>query len=145
MRVELQEGYPDIAVTIKCPSAESEEVRRIETLLRGFDQRLSGVKDGVTALIDREDVLYFESVDKRCYLYTADAVYETALKLYELEERLGPAGFIRGAKSQILNIAKIASLCPDFGGRLEVRLENGENLIVSRQYARQLKERLGLK
>jgi len=142
--VEIQEGYPDIEVTIKCP-AESEEVRKIAALLRTDDRRLPGSRDGVTALIDRRDVLYCESVDRRCYLYTADAVYETALKLYELEDRLADAGFIRSAKSQILNIAKLASLCPDFGGRLEVRLENGEKLIVSRQYAKNLKVRLGLK
>jgi len=72
-------------------------------------------------------------------------VYELPLKLYELEEILASAGFIRSAKSQVLNLYKIDSLCPDFGGRIEVTMQNGERLIVSRQYAKQLKERLGIK
>jgi len=142
--VEIQEGFTDVEVVIKCPEATN-EVRRIEALLHGCEQRLSCAKNGTTHFISKQDVLYFESVDKRCFLYTADEVYETPLKLYELEELLTDAGFIRSAKAQILNITKIASLCPDFGGRIEVMMENGEKLIVSRQYAGGLKERLGLK
>ena len=54
-------------------------------------------------------------------------------------------GFIRNSKSQILNIAKIKSICPDFGGRIEAVMENDEILIISRQYSKILKERLSLK
>jgi DNA-binding LytR/AlgR family response regulator len=144
MKVEVREGFPDVTVIINCPR-ESEEIRGIVTVLQSCDTRLSGTKGGHTYLIDRKDVLYFESVDKRCFLYTTDEVYETRLKLYEVEARLSELGFFRSAKSQIINIAKIASLCPDFDGRMEVRMENDERLIVSRQYARSLKERLGLR
>ena len=67
------------------------------------------------------------------------------MKLYELEEILGPIGFFRNAKSQIINIAKIKSLCPDFGGKIEAEMENGEKVIISRQYSKRFKERIGLK
>ena len=96
-------------------------------------------------MIDTGDILYFESVDKSSFLYTESDVYELSLRLYEIEEILSDAGFIRSAKSQILNTHKIASLCPDFGGRIEVTMMGGERLIVSRQYAKLLKERLGIK
>jgi DNA-binding LytR/AlgR family response regulator len=84
-------------------------------------------------------------VDKRCFLYTADDVFETSLKLYEIEEVLADMGFFRNSKSQILNIAKIESLCPELGGRIEAIMENGYQLIVSRQYAKIFKEKVGLK
>lgn len=144
MKIEIQEGCADVEVLIKCPQA-TKEIRRMESLLHGLGQRLFCTRNGVTHLIDRQDALYFESVDKRCYLYTAGDVYETPLKLYEIEELLTDADFFRCAKAQILNLAKIASLRPDFGGRIEVVMENGERLIVSRQYVKPLKERLGLK
>ncbi|MCL2592829.1 MAG: LytTR family transcriptional regulator DNA-binding domain-containing protein, partial [Defluviitaleaceae bacterium] len=86
-----------------------------------------------------------ESVDKRTFLYTEIDVYELQLKLYEVEEMLGSAGFIRSAKSQIINTYKIESLRPDFGGRIETTMAGGEKLIVSRQYASSLKEKLNLK
>lgn len=143
MNIEIEEGSPDIEVIIKCPQ-NTDEVRQIVSFLQGFGKKLSGVKDGKTFIINKQDVFYFESVDKRCYIYTADAVYETALKLYEIEDWLSDEGFIRCSKPQIANIAKFASLCPDFGGRIEITMVNGERLIASRQYAKLLKERLKL-
>ena len=144
MDVKIQEGFPNIEVIIKCPK-QTDEIHRIEALLHGTDQKVSCKKDGVTHLIDKRDILYFEAVDRCCFLYTAENVYETSLKLYEIEEMFEAAGLIRIAKSVILNIAKIKSLCPDFGGRIEVTMENDYKLIVSRQYAKILKEKVGIK
>ena len=145
MKVKIQEGFIDTEVLIKCAEI-TEEIRRMESLLlHGSPQKLPGVKDGVTHLIDKQDIFYFESVDKRSFLYTANDVYEISLKLYEIENILTDIGFFRNSKSQILNIAKIESLRPNFDGRMEVEMKNGEQAIVSRQYAKILKERLGLK
>lgn len=144
MKVEIHEGFPDIEIVINCPQA-SDKINKMASMLRSYDEKLPGVRDGQTHMIDKQDVLYFESVDKRCFMYTADELFETPLKLYEIEDRMTDMGFFRSAKSQIVNIAKISSLCPDFGGRMEVVMENGERLIVSRQYAKSLKERLRLK
>ena len=131
-------------VIIRC-SEITDDIRKLEVLLLGSCQTFSCTKNYKTYLIDRRDVLYIESVDKQCFLYTTDEMYETNLKLYELEEMLDPFGFFKNAKSQIINIAKIKSLCPDFGGRIEAEMENGEKVIISRQYAKQFKERIGLK
>ena len=128
---------------IKCPEV-TDEINKIASLLREYGLKMTGTKDGQTFLIDRHDILYFESVDKRCFIYTDSDVYETSLKLYEIEEWLNNIIFFRCSKSQIINIKKIKSLCPEFGGRIEAVLENGEILIVSRQYSKSLKERLGL-
>jgi DNA-binding LytR/AlgR family response regulator len=144
MKVEIQEGLDNVEVIIKCPKGTN-EIRRIETLLLGFDQRLSCTKNGTINFIDKYDILYFESVDKNCFIYTKDNFYETSLKLYEIEGMLTDMGFMRITKSQIVNIAKIESLCPDFGGRIETIMENGYKLIASRQYAKLLKKRMGLK
>ena len=144
IKIKIREGFPDIEIIINCPQV-SDEVHKIKAILRSYDKKLSGERDGQTYMIERRDVLYFESVDKRCFIYTADDTYETSLKLYEIEEYMSEMGFFRSSKSQIINLLKITSLCPDFGGRIEVVMGNGEKLIVSRQYAKLLKERLGLK
>ena len=144
MKVTLNEGFSETAVIIQCPEI-TDEIRKLKTLVLGSSQKLSCTKNYKTQLVDRHDVLYIESVEKECFVYTADEVYETNLKLYELEEMLDDAGFFRNARSQIINIAKIKSLCPDFGGRIEAEMENGEKVIISRQYAKQFKERVGLR
>ena len=144
MKIKIVERLGDVEVTIKCPEI-TEDIRKLESLLHGYAKKLSCNKGGTTYLVDTRDVLYFESVDKQSFLYTESEVYELSLKLYEIEEMLSDAGFIRSAKSQILSTHKIASLCPDFGGRIEVTMQGGERLIVSRQYAKSLKERLGIR
>jgi len=113
-------------------------------VLQSLDENLPGMKDGHTHMVGRQDIFYFEVFDKRYFIYTEKDAYETHLKLYEIEDSLSDAGFFRSSKSQIISISKIASLCPDFGGRIEVVMKNGEKLVVSRQYAKKLKERLGL-
>jgi len=143
-QVAIEEGFPDVSVTIRCPRT-TQDIEALAARLLDDGAKVPGVKDGVTHLIGRADVLYFESVDKRCFIYTADAVYATPMTLREIEERWDDAGFFRSSKSQIVNIAKIVSLCPDFGGRMDVRLVNDERLIISRHYSKQLKERLALK
>ena len=145
MKVEIKEGFSETEVIIKCSEITADITKMKVMLINGFKQKLTGVKDGSSFLIDKQDVLYFESVDNCSFIYTADDVYEISLKLYEIENMLSTVGFFRNRKSQILNIALIESLRPDFDGRMEVTMKNGEKLIVSRQYAKILKERLGLK
>jgi DNA-binding LytR/AlgR family response regulator len=143
LKILINEGFAETEIIINCKSA-NDEILKMVSILHSFDNKLTGLKDGKTYIIDSNDVFYFESVDKQSFVYTANDVYEAALKLYEIEDRLSGAGFFRNSKSQIINISKILSLRPDFGGRIEVTLQNGENIIVSRQYAKNLKERLGL-
>ncbi|MFL0246280.1 LytTR family DNA-binding domain-containing protein [Candidatus Clostridium stratigraminis] len=144
LKITVNEGFSDTEVIINCFKT-SEDVLKLVTLLQGLNKKLLGVKKGQTFLIDSQDVLFFDTVDKRNFIYTENDVFDTVLKLYEIEEQLSGIGFIRCSKSMIINIDKIKSLCPDFGGRMEVTMINGERLIVSRQYTKLLKERLGIK
>ena len=140
----MHEGFKNTEVIINCKEA-TEDIHKIVSMLQNFDNRLLGIKNGQTFTIYSQDVLYFESVDKKTFIYTADDVYECKNKLYEIEAKFSDTNFFRSSKSQIINIAKIKSLCPEFGGRMEVILDSGEKLIVSRQYTKTFKERLGLK
>ena len=51
---------------------------------------------------------------------------------------------MRISKSCIVNLKKIHSLKPDFGGKILATMENNEKLYISRQYVSVLKEKLGL-
>ena len=144
MKVTVREGFPEVEVLIQCPEA-TEDIRRLEALVLNSSPKLLCTKDDRAQPVDRREILYIESVDKRCFVYLTDEVFETDFRLYELEEMLDAAGFFRSAKSQLINIGKLKSLCPDFGGRIEAELENGERVIISRQYAKAFKERIGLR
>ena len=145
MKIVIHEDplLEETEIVINCRSADT-EVLRLLASLRAYEKKLTGLKDGKTYLLESSQVFYIDTVDKRTFLYTRSAVYETPLRLYELEERLAANDFFRASKSCVINLRAIRSLAPDFGGRLEVTLENGERLSISRQYAAAIKIRLGL-
>ena len=127
---------------ILCRDADDDEVQRALSLLGQLGMQLTGKKDGVTVPIGIEEILYFESVDKKTFIYTETDVLETPLRLYMLEERLINSSFFRASKNAIINLNKIASLKPEFGGRMEATLTSGERIMISRQYLPTLKNKL---
>lgn len=133
----------EIKVHITCPNM-TPEVEQILSMLHMLNKQLTGYKAGEMHLIDVADVLYIDTADKRTFLYTENDVYETAFKLYELEEQLEDVDFFRANKSCIINFRHIASLKSELNRRLLVTMTNGEKLIVSRQYAEYVKEKLGV-
>jgi DNA-binding LytR/AlgR family response regulator len=130
-------------VTIRCPKAD-EQALRILAGLKSFDMKLTGVDEGQVHVISPSDVYYIESVDRKTFIYAKRKVYETPLKLYEIEERLAALDFIRASKSVVLNFDKVASLRGDLGGRMICTLSNGEKVTASRQYAVEIKRKLGI-
>ena len=145
MKIQVieDEKYPEPEIIINCRKADN-DVSRILAMLRIFDHKLTGTRENQTYFIDVLKILYIETVDKKSFLYTTDFVYETPLKLYELEERLESSGFFRAGKSTVINFNQIQSLKPDLYGRFQVTLNNGEKLFVSRQYAVTIKKLLGV-
>jgi DNA-binding LytR/AlgR family response regulator len=121
----------------------SDELEEVIASLRALDFKLTGVKNSQTFLLDASEILYIDTTDKRTFLYTVSDIYETSLKLYELEHQLSTSDFFRAGKSCIINFNKIKSLRSDIDGRFIVTMENGEKLIVSRQYASFVKQKLG--
>ena len=89
MRIVVEEDpvLTETEVIIRCRET-TPQVMGMLAALRAFDQRLTGDRDGQTYLLEAGEIFYVESVDKRTFFYTAEGVYETPLRLYELEERL---------------------------------------------------------
>ena len=141
--VEERPDLDQIEVIVRCKRMDAQTARLIE-LLRLSDARLTGEKDGETCILDGTEVLYIDTVDRGTFLYTAAGVYETRLRLYELEEQLAGWDFIRVSKSVIVNFGQVRSLRPDFGGRMRLTMSNGEVVIANRQYVPTIKKKLGL-
>lgn len=141
MRIELITGcdVSETEITVRCREADA-ELRSLLALLNAQDKRLAARKDGETHMLEPRDILYADTADKRTFLYTSSEVYETTLRLYELEERLRRRGFVRAGKSQLVNLDRVRSIRPEFNGRLLLTMQNGEKLLVSRQYAAEIKQ-----
>jgi len=106
--------------------------------------KLTGIKNNETYILDVSQILYIETIERKVFLYSSNNVYETPLKLYALEEQLESQDFFRASKSSIINLGHMHALKSDIDGRLMVTMDNDEKLIVSRQYASGIKQRLGV-
>ena len=143
MKITLHQdpSYSETEIIIHCPQAD-EDVLRLVAMLRVYQKKLVGILDGERHLLDVQDVLYIDTADKKTFLYTEKQVFQSALRLYELEDVLKELDFFRAGRSIILNFRRVRSVRPELGRRWLVTMDNGEQIWVSRQYGGELKEKL---
>ena len=141
VRIEQVGNEHDELVLIRC-RAVTDEVREIESFVKSRAGSITGTSDAKQYEIAVTDICYIESVDGKTFLYTGDGVYETAYRIYELEELLKAKHFLRISKPMLVNLMKIRSIQPAFNGRFTAVLHSGEKVIISRNYVKQLKAAL---
>lgn len=135
------ESEPEII--IRCNEPDDSLMQLIYSI-KSASKKLIGIIDSQMHIINPKDVFYFESVDNKVFIYCQDKVFESKLRLYEIEAEYENWDFFRASKSTILNITKIESLSPVFYGRFEALLQNGEKVFISRNYVPIFKKKLGL-
>ncbi|WP_026657617.1 LytTR family DNA-binding domain-containing protein [Butyrivibrio sp. AC2005] len=112
-------------------------------LLENGEQIILGYKDGESIPCPVSKIYYFETVDDKCFAYTKDDCIEIKSRLYEVEGQLDYR-FFRCSKSMICNIRKIKSVKAESNARMRATLLNGEPVIITRSYVKEMKNRLGL-
>lgn len=145
MKITILEPSPDEEdeIIIKCRFIDNNVTQLIDQLKNG-NSKMNFYRDNKIVLVEKKDILFFESVDDKVFAYTQEDVFETKLKLYELEQNLSSKSFFRANKAVIMNLNKIKSLSPAFSGRFEAVLKNDYKVIISRKYVPRFKELLGL-
>lgn len=118
------------------------EVGEIVRFVKALQGTITGNLEDKQYEIQVPDILYVEAIDNRTYLYTTKKVYESRQRLYEIEERLQDKSFLRISKSVIVNLMKIKAIKPALNGRFCATLSNGEDVIISRKYVPELKEKI---
>lgn len=142
MKVTLEQGVGLQREIVIRYDVLDEEIRSLLELLNLRRKRLT-VRDGdALTLIDPAEVLYCESVDERTYAYTAAGVYGLGVTLAAVADAFAGLGFFRCSKSMAVNLHAIRSLKSGDYGRIFATLANGEKILVSRRYAKALRNRL---
>jgi DNA-binding LytR/AlgR family response regulator len=142
--ININPENPETEISVTCPSL-TPEVEKLISMIRVMDSKLTVRKDSEVFLLDIGEILYLEAMERKCFVYTENAVYESDAKLYELEQQLAASGFFRVSKSALLQLKHIKSLRADINHRIRITMDNGEQIIASRMYADELRERLGLR
>lgn len=143
VRIEFTDNAAEEEIIIRCGSL-SEEVQAIQKAVAEITsgkQKFVFYREETEYYLPLEEVLFFETDERDINVHTADQVYRTKYKLYELEELL-PGYFMRVSKSAILNINKIYSITRSLSTCLVQFQNSHKQVYVSRYYYKPLKDKL---
>ena len=110
-------------------SSMTQPLNRIVQYIRQQEYLIQGIFEKKLYQIPLNEVLYFETVDKKTFMYTHHKIFECKMTLSAIEQDL--------IRSNVVRISK-----PYPNHRLLAELNNEENLIVSRKYIPILRDKI---
>ena len=144
MKVSLMidSDYNETKVTIESPELD-DSVQAVLDFIKGREIEFLVGKDGeMQHIMKPGDIHYFHTEKDGVVAVTSDGSYKLKEKLYELEEILPSAKFIRLSKSVIANLHELSRFEASFNGTLCVYFKSGAKEYVSRTYVNAIKEAL---
>ena len=144
IRFETDAALEEDEILLRCRSLDEEAIRLQRKLagLVGQGIRLQVTRGDTDYYLPVDEILFFETADGQVAVHTADAIYSSGMRLYELEDLL-PGSFLRGSKSCILNTARIRSIRKNITGASDVEFAgSNKKVFVSRNYLKPLLNKL---
>ncbi len=117
----------------------TEQIEAIAAMVDGEQRRILAQWEDRQVVLRPEEILYFESVDNIAFAYLTDKVVRVDGSLTKLGVQYSDRGFFRCSKSMVLNIYKITYLKSEPNHRIRATMENGEEIMISRKYAKELR------
>lgn len=95
-------------------------------------------------LVDIQSIVYIESQNKNCIVYTKNNKYIDTTPLKTFEDKLKASGFFRIQKSYLVNVKYIMEISPWFNNASCVKMQYYEDdlIPISRSKIKELKELL---
>ena len=124
---------------------ESEDLQRLaERLSRLAVGPIPVVRGEEKLLLPQGDFLRFYTDGKGVSAQTAGETYAVRLRLYELEERLDAARFVRISNGEIINLDRVTAVDLSLAGTICMTLDGTVKAYVSRRYVKKIKDTLNL-
>ena len=141
IKVEFDENLTEEEIVIRYREPNDETLalqKKIsEALHSGL--KLTVTRSDMEYYLELPEILFFETAGSSVAVHTVNQIYETHLRLYELEELL-PGNFLRVSKS---TIEQIRSVRKNITGASEVDFRGtGKKAFVSRSYFKVLTDKL---
>lgn len=132
-------GKP-LTVTIEYPEY-TESVKGLVKRIESLDISFRAYSEESQMRIALSDVYYIENVDRRVFLYTMENVFRIDASMQETLKSAEDSDLVRISRTCIINISHLTEIKQLKNSHLEAMLDNGEKLIVSRKYLRDIKRR----
>jgi len=144
IKIEIDDGLAEEEIVIRCKSLNEDVISIQKRIADAVNSRmqLEVTKGEKEYYITIDEILFFETDSNSVVVHTANQIYETKYRLYELEDLL-PGNFIRVSKSTILNSARVRAIHKNITGASEVEFTGTtKTVFVSRNYLKLLLEKL---
>ncbi len=119
-----------------------DRINEMVRLVKMHQGSVEAYREDTQYQIPLSEIFYIEAVDEKTFIYLEKECYESRKRLYEFEELLANRKFARISKSVVVNMMKIVAIKPALNGRFLCQLKNNENVIISRKYVPEIKEKL---
>jgi two-component system LytT family response regulator len=106
-------------------------------------ERLMARASSKLIVVNVKDVVAFESEDKLVFARTPQGRFVLSVTMKELEERLPPDVFCRVHKQAIVQLSHARELHSLAGGHYLLKLSDGSEVQIGRNYARDFRARFG--
>jgi len=142
IRIDENQAEPKVLILTDKMTEE------IDVLLKRLSESrpliIAGFKDEILEIIEPKTIIRAYSSNQRVYAVTEKCEYIVRLRLYELEDRLDKAYFVRISNTEIINLKKVKCFDLNFVGTICVTLLDGTITYVSRRYVSKIKQVLGI-
>lgn len=144
VEIKIDDSCSEPKVIILTDSMTEEINELVQKLSENNSRIISGSRDGRIEILEQNDLIKIYAGNGRVFAVTDHGEYVLRLRLYEAEERLNPAQFVRISNSEIINLKKVKNFDLSFAGTICVELMNGTTAYVSRRYVQKIKKILGI-
>ena len=141
--INVEPSAAETSLLVTCKEL-TPQVEKLLAAIRILDKQITANKGDSVCLINLADVFYIEALERKTFIYTDKEVFDSEMKLYELEAALAQYNFVRVSKNTICSLSKIKTLKSEVDRKIKITMENGYQIIASRMYADELRKKLGV-
>ena len=140
MRVEKRQVKDQpLTVIVEYPEYDK-SVDNLINKIKNMSISFTGKSDGKTVSIDISDIYYIENVERKIFLYSKKDIYRYDGSMVDIDSSISETDLVRISRTCFMNVSHLKEIMQIKNSHLEAVLDNGEKLIVSRKYLKDIKK-----
>ena len=140
MRVEQRQVKDQpLTVIVEYPEYDK-SVDNLINKIKNMSISFTGKSDGKTVSIDISDIYYIENVELKIFLYSKKDIYRYDGSMADIDSSISETDLVRISRTCFMNVSHLKEIMQIKNSHLEAVLDNGEKLIVSRKYLKDIKK-----
>ena len=144
IEIKLDPNYKTPKIVVLTDKVTDEINALVSRISEDAPQVIAGFRDNILRIIEQEEIIRVYSSGGKIVAVTDSGEYFLRSRLYEIEERLDRAKFVRISNSEIINLGRVKSFYLSFVGTICVSLSDSTVTYVSRRYVSKIKKILGV-